>query len=156
VSSYKMCQEMSRADRHTDVPCGLRVTTGKVGRRRGDDRSEKVRVGICKPRMDSVGDGNEYHWKSKSDPADIRWQVDDEHLVRAERRGFSAWTAKASAPRSLATNAHQNPPQSRICATHREKVAGIGAARCPLFLDRTGARIHSTADQHVRLGEAAR
>jgi DNA-binding HxlR family transcriptional regulator len=41
-------------------------------------------------------------------------------------------------------------------ATHREKVVGIGPARRPLFLDRTGARIHSTADQHVQLGEAAR
>src|SRR5580692_3634715 len=100
--------------------------------------------------------GDEYHRKSKSDPADIRWQVDGEHLVRAERRGLSAWTVKASAPRSLATNAYQNPPQSRICATPREKVAGTGRPRCPLLLDRTGARIHSTANQHVRLGEAAR
>ena len=32
-----------------DVPCGLRVTTGKVGRRRGEDRSEEARAGITKP-----------------------------------------------------------------------------------------------------------
>jgi DNA-binding HxlR family transcriptional regulator len=32
-----------------DVPCGLRVTTGKVGRRRGEDKSEEARVGISKP-----------------------------------------------------------------------------------------------------------
>src|SRR6266496_809536 len=100
--------------------------------------------------------GDEYHRKCKSDPADIRWQVDDEHLVRTERSGLSAWTVKASAPRSLATDAHQNPPPSRICATHREKVVGIGAPRCPLLFDRTGARVHSTADRHVQLGEAVR
>jgi hypothetical protein len=28
--------------------------------------------------------GDEYDRKSKSDPADIRWQMDDERLVRAE------------------------------------------------------------------------
>src|SRR5438445_4618871 len=86
--------------------------------------------------------GDEYHRKSKSDPADIRWQVDDEHLVRTERSGLSAWTVKASDRRSLATNAHQNPPQSRICATHRENVVGIGAPRRQLFLDRTWSRFY--------------
>ena len=139
-----------------DVPCGLRVTTGKVGRRRGEDRSEEARAGITKP-----PDGYRGRWemnttaRAKAIPPIFvgKWTT---NLVRTERRGLSAWTAKAAAARSLATNAHQNPLQSRICATHREKVVGIEPPRCSLFLDRTGARIHSTADQHVQLGGAAR